>query len=251
MTALLRAAPAGLRWPLTALAAWAACWAIAIAMRGVVGHGPALAIGAGLGVALGWFGSTPWRRAFIAAGFPVSLLASGLVGPLPAWAWLVALVALAALYPMNAWRDAPYFPTPAGALAGLARHARLPDGAQIVEAGCGLGEGLAALHREYPAARLTGIEWSRPLAWICTLRCPYASVRRGDFWRADWSGAAMVYLFQRPESMPRAIDKAAAELRPGAWLASLEFEAPGLKPQAVLRAGARPVWLYRAPFVRR
>jgi hypothetical protein len=48
--------------------------------------------------------------------------------------------------------------------------------------------------------------------------------------------------------MARAIDKARRELRPGAWLASLEFEAPGLRPSAVLRApGRKPVWLYRAP----
>ncbi len=48
--------------------------------------------------------------------------------------------------------------------------------------------------------------------------------------------------------MPRALAKARRELRPGAWLASLEFEAPGLRPTAVLRgAGRKPVWLYRAP----
>jgi len=58
-----------------------------------------------------------------------------------------------------------------------------------------------------------------------------------------------VYLFQRPESMARAAEKARAQLMPGAWLVSLEFEAPSLKPQAVLRCpDGRPVWLYRAPF---
>ena len=36
----------------------------------------------------------------------------------------------------------------------------------------------------------------------------------------------------------------------GAWLASLEFEATELQPQAVLRRpGERPLWLYRAPFI--
>ena len=71
-------------------------------------------------------------------------------------------------------------------------------------------------------------------------------------WAADWGGHALVYLFQRPESLPRAVAKARRELADGAWLASLEFEAAELEPQAVLRrAGERPLWLYRAPFVER
>ena len=65
----------------------------------------------------------------------------------------------------------------------------------------------------------------------------------------DWSRFALVYLFQRPESMARAAAKAAHELHPGAWLASLEFEIATLQPQLVLDSGdGRRVWLYRAPF---
>ncbi len=70
-------------------------------------------------------------------------------------------------------------------------------------------------------------------------------------WAADGSVHDMVYLFQRPETMPRAVEKAAAELRAGAWLASLEFPAEDLKPTAVLRTvEGKPVWLYRAPLHR-
>ena len=91
-----------------------------------------------------------------------------------------------------------------------------------------------------------------PLRALCALRCPWARIRRGDIWRADWSPYAMVYLFQRPEGMARAVAKAQTQLKPGAWLVSLEFEATGLEPQADLRsADARPVWLYQAPFVLR
>jgi hypothetical protein len=74
-------------------------------------------------------------------------------------------------------------------------------------------------------------------------------VRQGDIWHANWSSYDLVYLFQRPESMPRAVTKARAELKPFAWLVSLEFEALELKPHAVLRTVAgKPVWVYRAPF---
>ncbi len=85
----------------------------------------------------------------------------------------------------------------------------------------------------------------------CALLCPWARVRQGDMWKADWSAHDMVYLFQRPESMPRAVAKARAELKPGAWLVSLEFIAEELAPTAVLKTVAdKPVWLYQAPFTK-
>jgi hypothetical protein len=100
----------------------------------------------------------------------------------------------------------------------------------------------------YPEAELHGLEWSWPLRWLCALRCPWAQVRRGDIWKADWSTYQMVYLFQRPESMCKAVEKARAELAPGAWLVSLEFPALDLEPDAVLAGDrARPVWAYRVP----
>ena len=89
---------------------------------------------------------------------------------------------------------------------------------------------------------------SAPLAWAARLRCPYARVRRGDLWRGSWAGYDLVYLFQRPESMPRALAKARAEMARGTWVASLEFEAPGWQPQCTLRCpDGRTLWLYRLP----
>ena len=237
-------------WPLPALLTWAAAWSAFIGFAWLdIATSIALTIATSLSVALALLGSTPWRRIFIAAGFPLSLLASGMAGAAPAWAWLLPLVLLAVLYPINTWRDAPLFPTPTGGLSGLAALVPLRDGAHIVDAGCGLGAGLRELRREYPAARLEGLEWSWPLRFACAWRCRFARVRRADIWAADWSAHDMVYLFQRPESMPRAATKAACELRRGAWLASLEFEAPALRPHQVLQCpDGRRVWLYRAPF---
>ena len=98
--------------------------------------------------------------------------------------------------------------------------------------------------------RFFGIEWSWPLRAAAALLFPWARIRQGDIWRADWQTYDMVYLFQRPESMPRAVAKARAELKPGAWLVSLEFVAEELQAQAVLRSvEGKPVWLYQAPFV--
>ena len=237
-------------WPLPALLAWVAGWALFVALRAV--GAPlmvAIATGAFTGAACSMAGNTPWRRLFIALGFPLSLAVSGAASGLPAWGWLLPLALLALIYPLNAWRDAPLFPTPADALRGLAQLAPLPDGARVLDAGCGLGDGLRELRREYPQAALEGLEWSWPLRFACAWRCPSARVRRGDIWAANWSGFDMVYLFQRPESMARAAEKATRELRPGAWLASLEFDVPGLAATKVLEcADGRRVWLYRVPF---
>lgn len=239
--------PPGLPWPLPALLVWVACWALFLGLHGLrVPPGWAVTMAAALGVAAGVPWGSPWRRLIVAAGFPLSVTASGFGAGLPAWPWLAALGLFALLYPVSAWRDAPLFPTPRGNLEGLASIANLPDGARILDAGCGLGAGLAELRRVFPAARLTGLEWSWPLRLLCGLRCPFARVRRGDIWKEDWSAYDMVYMFQRPESMGPAADKARRELHPGGLLVSLEFEAPSLRPAAVLRSpGRRPVWIYR------
>jgi hypothetical protein len=240
-----------LRWPLPALMAWGGSWlCYGLLEKSGMTTWLALSVATVLGVLLSVFAGTFWRRVAVAAGFPLSLLLSGAVS-LPAWAWLLPLVIVALVYPMNAWRDAPLFPTPAEALAGVAISAPLKPGASILDAGCGLGHGLRALRSAYPEATLYGIEWSWPLRALTALLCPWAKIRQGDMWAADWSTHDMVYLFQRPETMPRAVEKAASELRAGAWLASLEFPAEDLQATAVLRTvEGKPVWLYRAPFQR-
>ncbi len=239
-------------WPVPAVLVWMAAWALfKLALGQGVALGLAMALATALGVAASLWGNSWWRRVLIAAGFPLSLalsLASLGVSGVPAWAWLVPLLLLLLVYPINAWRDAPLFPTPPDALDALPEYAPLHDGARVLDAGCGLGQGLEALNRAYPHVHLHGLEWSWPLRWMCALRCPWAEVRQGDIWKADWSCYDLVYLFQRPESMPRAWEKAAAELRPGAWLVSLEFEVAGHISSTQYQApDGRMVWLYRAP----
>ena len=239
-------------WPLPAVLTWAAAWATFKLLLGQgADAGMALGAATGLGVVLSLLGNSWWRRVLIAAGFPLSLalsLPSLGLDALPPWAWLLPLLLLLLVYPINAWRDAPLFPTPAQALDELPRHAPLAEGAKVLDAGCGLGHGLQALRRAYPQALLHGIESSWLLRWQCARRCPWAEVRQGDIWAEDWSPYAMVYLFQRPESMAQAGAKARAELQAGAWLVSLEFEPSELQCTTRYTApGGKMVWLYQAP----
>ncbi len=244
---------ARLPWPLPALLAWLASWCTLMLLAPLA---PALAwpaalpwlLAAAVGALLALLPrrASGWRRVFMAGGFPVSSLLLGAAGAVPAWAWLLPMALLLAAYPLRTWRDAPLFPTPADALDGLADALPLAAGARVLDAGCGLGHGLAALHRTWPQVQVEGIEWSGPLRLAAALRCPWARVRRGDMWTDPWQGLTLVYLFQRPESMARAWAKAQAEMAPGAWLLSLDFAVPGIEPTLALRrAGRQTVWAYR------
>lgn len=239
-----------LRWPLPAVLAWGlgwATWTIAGAVGPPSWWAFCAAAGASAAVALSVTG--PWRRAIAGGGFPLSAWLVGAAADMPPWLWLLLLLAVLAAYPLRAWRDAPFFPTPRLALHGLDAVVGTPQ--RVLDAGCGLGHGLAALRRLWPGAELQGLEWSAPLAWAAAWRCRglRAQVRRGDMWTASWAGHDLVYLFQRPESMARAFAKASRELAPGAWLVSLEFAVPGQEPWACLRGEGderrRPVWVYR------
>lgn len=235
-------------WPVPALLAWALAWALCVALRAAAAPlWAALLLPALVGLACSLAVATRWRRAMVALGFPLSwLLSAAAAQTVPAWAWLLPLGVLLLAYPLNAWRDAPVFPTPAGVLQGLAEVVRLPEGAAVLDAGCGTGAGLIELRRVLPHVRLHGIEWSWPWRVVAGWRCPWARVQRADMWAHGWQGYSLVYLFQRPESMPRAVEKAQREMAPGTWLVSLEFEATALCPQAVLRnAAGKPVWVYR------
>lgn len=235
------------RWPLPALLSWLAAWLFYAAALGLgLAAGPALACGAALGALLAWLQPVRWRRLIVALGFPASVLGLGWQGGASGLLWLAPLALLWWLYPRRAWSEAPLFPTPAGALAPLAEAAALPPGARVLDAGCGVGDGLRELMRSLPGARVEGVEWSRPLAVIARWRARGATVRQGDLWADDWAPFALVYVFQRPESMPRVWAKACAEMAPGAWLVSLDFAVPGVAPVASWQLpSGKSVWVYR------
>ncbi len=232
-------------WPLSALWVWLAAW-LGHRMLAGFGAGPALIGGALVGVALASLYRERWRRLIASLGFPVSVLVLGWQGGGGAWWWLLPLLLLWGLYPRRAWTEAPLFPTPRGALEALPALLPLLPGARVLDAGCGAGDGLRELGRVYPQARVEGVEWSLPLAWAARWRAPYATVRRGDLWGDDWGAFELVYVFQRPESMPRVWAKACAEMMPGAGLVSLGFAVPGVEPAASWQApDGQTAWLYR------
>lgn len=239
-----------LPWPLPAVLAWSSGWLWLLLLQWVMPPLWAVVVATVWCTLISLLGERLlWRRLMIVLGFPLSLMLTGMA-TVPQWVWLLPLGLLLAVYPLHAWRDAPVFPTPADALNLLPDHAWLEPGAEVLDAGCGMGDGLLALRQAYPLAQLHGIEWSRPLRWLCARRCPWAQVRQGDIWQEPWAHYALVYLFQRPESMARAWAKASAEMPPGTWLVSLEFAVPDVEPYTHYTLdGERPVWVYQIGYV--
>ncbi|MCV2355002.1 class I SAM-dependent methyltransferase [Paucibacter sp. B2R-40] len=236
-----------LRWPLPALLSWGAAWASFMGlMASGLALGPAMVASALVGAGLALLHQARWRRLIVALGFPLSMLVVLRSAALPAWGWLLPLGLLALAYPRRTWSDAPWFPTPRGALAALGELAPLPVNSAILDVGCGLGDGLRELHQVYPHAHIEGIEWSRLLARLAAWRCPWAKIQRGDMWTQDWARFALVYVFQRPETMDRVWVKACREMRPTAYLVSLDFEIGGQIPLATLPLSrGHSLWLYR------
>ena len=70
-------------WPLPALLAWAASWAVFVALGRVLPVWLALCVGCAVGTVASLWGHSWWRRCMIALGFPLSLAVVGAVG-LPA-----------------------------------------------------------------------------------------------------------------------------------------------------------------------
>lgn len=235
----------GLPWPLPAVLAWSAGW---LGWQGarLLGFEPLLALATGCcaGALLALRCQGHWRRGLAALGFPLAAWLGGAAQGLAAAWWLLPLLPLLLVYPLHAWRDAPFFPTPAAGLQGLAEVVGQP--AAVLDAGCGLGHGLRELAVLWPQARLQGVEWSPLLAWAARLRVRRAQIARADMWALPWAPFDLVYVFQRPESMARAWAKAQHDMRPGSWLVSLEFAVPGVEPTARLAAvNRRTVWIYR------
>ena len=234
-------------WPVPALLGWCLAWAVFAGVRGLaLPLAAALVLGTATAALAALVGCRGWRRRSITLlGFPLSAAALG-AAQLPSFIWLLALAPLWLAYPLRAWRDAPFFPTRRGALQAARKLIFLSPRARLLDAGCGLGDGLLALREAWPQVQLEGVEWSRPLALLAHLRCGFAKVRCGDMWLHDWRPYELVYLFQRPESMARAAAKASAEMRTGSWLVSLEFAVPGWREHALLKPpGQRVIWIYR------
>lgn len=179
-------------------------------------------------------GAPRWWLVIHSAFLPVAVLA-GRLEIAPNW-YLAAFVLLLLIF----WRtDRSRVPlylsnaTTAQALLDL-----MPVNAcRLVDLGCGHGGLLRRLARARSDCFFTGIEHA-PLPWLwarlASLALPNVQIRYGDFWRSNLAPYDIVYAFLSPVPMPRLMNKAHAEMRPGALLISNSFAVPEMTVERVV-----------------
>ena len=205
--------------------------AVAVALResGLALPLPVWITLAGLGAALlsRWLGLPAWWQVINLAFLPLLWLTlQSEVDP----AWFLAGFVLLALTSAGAIRTrVPLYLSSPRAAEALA--ARLPDHAQVLDLGCGLGGPLARLSALRPDVTLHGVE-AAPLNWlIARLRLRgRAQIHLGNIWDTDLSGYDVVYAYLSPAPMSRLWQKACAEMRPGSLFISNTFSVPGVEP---------------------
>ncbi|MBB2493728.1 class I SAM-dependent methyltransferase [Aquipseudomonas ullengensis] len=190
-----------------------------------------------LAAALGhWLGLRRWWLPLNLAFAPGLLALQS--GQWPAWWFLVAFLVLL-LINWNSFRErVPLYLSGARTRQRLSESlSGLPADFRFIDLGCGLGGTLVQLARDYPNARLHGVE-TAPLVFLCAwLRClPYANcqVRYRSLWRETLTQYDVVYCFLSPAPMPELWQKARREMRVGSLLISNTFEIPDVPAQEVI-----------------
>lgn len=148
-------------------------------------------------------------------------------------------------------QGALYVSTTRTRISAFLQKVDIQPGQFFVDLGCGDGRVLRAMRKKV-AVIAVGYELNPLACFLARIQCigdRSIEIRRRDFMKADLSEADVVFCYLFPDVMKRLAKKLRAELRPGALVASCNFELPGFVPESILRpAGALhrdPIYLYR------
>ncbi|MBD9482734.1 class I SAM-dependent methyltransferase [Pseudomonas sp. PDM14] len=154
-------------------------------------------------------------------------------------AWFLGAFLLLLLINWNSFREqVPLY------LSGARTRRRLserlvdwPADFRFIDLGCGLGGTLVQLARDYPQARLVGVE-TAPLVFLCAwLRClprRNCQVRYRSLWHEDLAPYDVAYCFLSPAPMGRLWQKVQTQMRPGSLLISNTFAIPDVPADEVI-----------------
>ncbi|KZE35055.1 hypothetical protein EV683_11440 [Crenobacter luteus] len=181
-------------------------------------------------------------------------VAMALTLALPPWLYLAAL-ALTLGLGRNAFSErVPLYRSNLRVVEALAE--RLPQGAALLEAGCGDARLALALARRRPDLTITGVEnawlawaWAK-WRWFAAGRPAAVRIRFASLWRCDWHGYHAIYVFLSPAPMPRVWARFLQGAEAGALLISNSFTVPGVTADETLPLGGplqRALYLWRRP----
>lgn len=160
---------------------------------------------------------------------------------LPAWVYLAGLL-LTLGFGRNALVErVPLYRSSEAVLDALAE--RLPQGARLLEAGCGDARLALALAKRRPDLHIVGVEnawltwcWARLRRWRQG-GAANVTIRFGSFWELDWGDYDAIYVFLSPEPMARLWRRFLDSAAPGSLLLSNSFAVPGAEPDETVALG--------------
>lgn len=182
--------------------------------------------------------------------FPLAVLGARQAA-LPPALFLGAFLVFLVLFWSTFRTQVPYYPSGRAVRAEVADLLPPAGTPRAIDIGSGFGGLVLELARRRPEGRIEGIELA-PLPWLASRlraalsRSPARFVR-GDYAQLDFGDYDLVFAYLSPAAMPALWRKARAEMKPGAVLASYEFDIPGHAPTEVaLPAGsARHLYIWR------
>lgn len=155
---------------------------------------------------------------------------------LPAWVYLVGLLLTLALGRNALTERVPLYRSSSEVALQLAQC--LPQGARLLEAGCGDGRLALQLIRQRPDLHILAMEnaWGSCLLallrWWLAGRPPQLAFACRSFWQENWGSYDAVYAFLSPAPMPRVWRKFLAEGMPASLLVSNTFMVPDVQPDS-------------------
>lgn len=184
-------------------------------------------------------GAPKWWLIIHLAFLPAVLWGSQ-AGIRPAW-YLAGFATLLLVYWRTDKSQVPLYLSNAETAKAVAR--LLPERpCHVADLGCGHAGLLRQLARTRPDCEFLGIEHA-PIPWLwaklASLRLPNITIRYGDFWKLHLGLCDVVYAFLSPVPMPRLMQKARDEMRPGTLLVSNSFAVPGGNPEDIVAVSDR------------
>jgi hypothetical protein len=129
---------------------------------------------------------------------------------------------------------APLVSTKAVVLDKLMDEIQFTSGAKVIELGAGRAAFLRAIEKKFPAALLTGIEYSF-WPWLSTklylaLSKSKIKIVRSDLFKTNLKEADLIYCYLNPKMMQDLENKFKTECRPGTQIISQAFPLHNLVP---------------------
>ena len=186
-----------------------------------------------------WMGAPRWWMPIHCSFLPAVVLA-GRLEIAPLW-YLAGFGLLLLIYWRTDRSRVPLYLSNAATAQALLR--LIPtNSCRLADLGCAHGGLLRRLARARRDCSFVGIEHA-PLPWLwaklASLALPNVQIRYGDFWRVNLETFGIVYAFLSPVPMPRLMDKARAEMRPGTLVISNSFAVPEVPAESIVNVPDR------------